>query len=71
VDWYDLLRNERPLKFSCAYAGPEYDPNKPSRELSWVQLYTGLQEPPGEGPEDVQSLTFSADVLETLRGNKA
>jgi hypothetical protein len=67
-DWYDMLRNEQPLKFTYAYAGPDYDPNQPTRELWWVQLYTGLQEPPGEGPEDVQAKLFPADVLDMLRG---
>jgi hypothetical protein len=67
-DWYDMLRNEKPLKFSYAYAGPEYDPNQSARELSWVELYTGLQEPPGEGPEDVQAMLFPADILDMLRG---
>jgi hypothetical protein len=69
ADWYDMLRNERPMKFSCGYAGPDFDPSKPARELYWVQLYTGLQEPPGEGPEEIQSLTFSADVLDMLKKN--
>jgi hypothetical protein len=67
AEWYDILRNERPLKCTFAYAGPENDPNQPRRELSWIQLYTGQQEPPGEGPEDVQSKLFSAETLEILR----
>jgi hypothetical protein len=67
ADWYDMIRNERPMKFSCGYEGPDFDPSKPSRALYWVQLYTGLQEPPGEGPEETQTLTFSADVLNVLK----
>jgi hypothetical protein len=67
VDWYDMLRNEKPLKFTCAYAGPDFDPNQPSRELWWVQLYTGTQEPPGEGAEAVQAKLFPASVLEVLK----
>jgi len=68
AEWYDILRNESPLKCTFAYAGPDYDPNQPRRELWWIQLYTGQQEPPGEGPEEVQSKLFSAEILETLRG---
>jgi hypothetical protein len=69
ADWYDMLRNEQPITFQCGYAGPDYDPNTPSRPLSSVQLYTGLPEPPGEGPEDVQALTLTADMLTALRGD--
>lgn len=67
-DWYDILRNEQPLKFSCAYAGPDYDPNQPTRQLWNLQLYTGLPEPPGEGSEDVQAKLFPSEVLGMLRG---
>lgn len=49
--WYDILRNEAPLTFSCEYAGPAFDPATPSRTISWFQLFTGQQEPPGEGPD--------------------
>jgi hypothetical protein len=70
-DWYDLLRNERPLRFTCAYAGPDYDPNQSSRELFWVQLYTGQQEPPGEGPEEVQAQLFPTDVLDIMRQGRS
>jgi hypothetical protein len=69
-DWYDILRNEQPLKFSCAYAGPDFDPGQPARELFWVQLYTGQQEPPGEGAEEVQAKLFPAEILEKLRGEQ-
>jgi hypothetical protein len=67
ADWYDMLRNERPLRFVCAYEGPDYDPNRPARELWWVELLTGQQEPPGEGPEDVQAQLFTRDILDILR----
>jgi hypothetical protein len=66
ADWYDLLRNERPLTFTAGYEGPEFDPSKPSRPLYWVQLYTGQPEPPGEGAEGQQKLTLPASVLEVL-----
>jgi hypothetical protein len=66
--WYDLLRNEQPLKFAYYYDGEgSYDPNRPTRELFGVQLYTGLPEPPGEGPEDLQAKLFPADALDLLR----
>ena len=66
-EWYDMLRNETPLRCTFAYAGPDYDPNQPRRELWWIQLYTGQQEPPGEGPEEVQAMQFPAEVLRMLR----
>lgn len=66
ADWYDLLRNEKPLKFTYSYAGPDFDPNQSARDLQWVQMYTGEQEPPGEGPEEVQSLLFPAELLERV-----
>jgi hypothetical protein len=65
-DWYDLLRNEAPLKFSAGYEGPDFDPSKPSRPLYWVQLYTGQPEPPGEGAEAQQKLTLPISILEVL-----
>jgi hypothetical protein len=64
--WYDVLRNEQPLKFDYAYDAT-YDPSRPTRALFWVQLYTGLPEPPGEGPEDLQAKLFPADALDLLR----
>ena len=64
AEWYDMLRNERPLRCLFGYAGPEYDPNQPSRTLHWIQLMTGTQEPPGEGAEEVQSMLFPASILE-------
>ena len=69
-DWYDILRNEQPLKFSCGYGGPDFDPGQPARELSNVELYTGEPEPPGEGPEEVQAKLFPAEVVEMLRGRQ-
>jgi hypothetical protein len=67
-EWYDMVRNERPLKCVYAYAGPDYDPNQPTRELYWIQMFTGTQEPPGEGPEEVQSRLFPESVMQVLRG---
>jgi hypothetical protein len=64
--WYDVLRNERPLKFDYAY-DDRHDPSRPTRELFWVQLHTGRPEPPGEGPEDLQAMLFPADALGPLR----
>jgi hypothetical protein len=52
-DFYDLVRSESPLRFRYAYEGAAFDPGKPTRELYFVQLFTGMPEPPGEGPEDV------------------
>jgi hypothetical protein len=66
-EWYDMLRNERPLTCGFAYAGPDYDPSQPTRELWWIELYTGLPEPPGEGPEEVQAMRFPAEFLRELR----
>lgn len=68
AEWYDILRNEKPLKCAFGYSGPEYDPNQPRRELYWIQLYTGQQEPPGEGPEEVLARLFSGETLDMLRG---
>jgi hypothetical protein len=67
AEWYDILRNEAPLKLAYGYSGAEFDPSQPTRQLTWVQLYTGQPEPPGEGPEDVQAHTHPAQVLEVLR----
>src|SRR5215210_5612850 len=64
AEWYDMLRNERPLTCLFGYAGAEYDPNQPSRVLSFIQLYTGQPEPPGEGAEDVQAKLFPTTMLE-------
>jgi hypothetical protein len=66
--WYDLLRNEQPLKCTYAYDGAAFDANTPSRSLYWIQLYTGVAEPPGEGPEEVQNLMLPVGVLEVLHG---
>jgi hypothetical protein len=70
AEWYGMLRNEAHLKFGYAYSGPDYDPNQPNRNLSWVQLYTGQPEPPGEGAEDLQARIFPAHMLEALRANE-
>ena len=70
-EWYDLLRNEAPVKVTYAYAGPDYDPNQPSRELWWVQLYTGQPEPPGEGAEESQANLLPAELLEVLQATRA
>jgi hypothetical protein len=51
-DFYDLLRSEKPIKFRYAFDGGAYDPSTPTRSLHFVQLFTGMPEPPGEGPED-------------------
>ena len=51
--------------------GPDNDPNQPTRQLWWIQLYTGQQEPPGEGPEELQGKPFSAETLDILRGEAA
>lgn len=67
ADWYDLLRNEQPLKCTYGYAGPDFDPSQPARNLYSIQLYTGSQEPPGEGPEDLQAKLFPASILEILK----
>ena len=52
-DVYDILRNEKPVNVSYFYDGPEFDPSKAWRKLFHLQLYTGLPEPPGEGPRDM------------------
>jgi hypothetical protein len=67
ADWYDLLRNEQPLKCRYAYEGPEFDPSQPVRNLYWIQLYTGSPEPPGEGSEEIQAKLFPASILEMLK----
>ena len=45
--WYDILRNERPLNCAYAYEGAEFDTNDPDRRLNWIQLTTSQPEPPG------------------------
>jgi hypothetical protein len=55
IDWYDFLRNEKPVWFSYSYTGLANDPTEPERDLQWVTLHTGLLEPPGEGSEEVPS----------------
>jgi hypothetical protein len=70
-EWYDMLRNEQPLKCTLGFAGPDYDPSQPSRQLWWIQLYTGQQEPPGEGPEQVQAMLFPANILRVLQTEQA
>lgn len=57
-DWYDILRNEAPLKLSYAYSGSDFDPSDPTRDLFWIEMFTGLPEPPGEGPEEVLAYLF-------------
>jgi hypothetical protein len=60
AEWYDLLRYEAPLKFEYFYDGPDFDPSQPGRALRSYQLYTGLPEPPGEGPEEILANRFPA-----------
>ena len=67
AEWYDLLRNERPLRCYFAYSGPDYDPNQSSRTLHFVQLMTGTPEPPGEGAEEVQTMLFPASLIEATQ----
>lgn len=70
AEWYDLLRNESPLRVSFGYDGPEFDANVPTRRLYWITLVTGQPEPPGEGPEGVQAASLPADVLAVLHGQR-
>jgi hypothetical protein len=69
ADWYDILRNEQPLRFRYGYDGEgSIDPSQSTRELFTVRLYTGLPEPPGEGEDDVlQALLFKEDAPELRR----
>jgi hypothetical protein len=53
ADVYDIVRSEKPISVSYFYAGPDFDPSQPVRSLSFIQVYTGLAEPPGEGPKDM------------------
>ncbi len=62
--WYDMLRNESPMKFACAFEGAQFDPSRPSRPIYWFQLFTGQEEPPGEGPEASTALRVLALALE-------
>ena len=45
-------------------------PTNPTASYFWVQLYTGEQEPPGDGAEAVQAKLFPASVLEVLKRAK-
>jgi hypothetical protein len=67
--WYDILRNEQPLRFRYRYDGEgSIDPSQSMRELFTVRLYTGLPEPPGEGEDDdLQALVFKEDAPELRR----
>jgi len=67
ADWYDILRNEKPLKCYYSYDGADFDPNDPSRALRSIALATGEPEPPGEGPEEVQAQQFPAETLRLIR----
>jgi hypothetical protein len=68
ADWYDILRNEQPLRFFYRYEGEgSIDPSQSRRELFAVRLYTGLPEPPGEGEDDLQALLFKEDAPELRR----
>jgi hypothetical protein len=69
ADWYDILRNEQPLRFLYRYDGEgSIDPSQSRRELFRVRLYTGLPEPPGEGEDDVlQALLLKEDAPELRR----
>lgn len=69
AELYDFLRNERPVRFSCYYDGPEFDPSKPSRSIFNWQLYTGQPEPPGEGPEGVLALQARALATASAGGD--
>ena len=53
VLWYDILRNEAPLNLQYSYEDGGFDQDQPTRQLTEIKLFTGLQEPPGEGPEDL------------------
>jgi hypothetical protein len=67
ADWYDILRNEKPLKCYYSYAGADFDPNESVRSLLSISLSTGEPEPPGEGPEEVQAQQFPAEMLRIIR----
>jgi hypothetical protein len=67
--WYDMLRNEAPVRFRYEYEGEENDPNRPVRRLRNIVLFTGLPEPPGEGPEEVAANLFPEEVLAVLRNS--
>jgi hypothetical protein len=53
AEWYDVLRNERPITCGLSYDHSPTDPEDPEWYLLGIQLYTSLTEPPGEGPEDL------------------
>ncbi|MFC7738281.1 hypothetical protein ACFQX4_21210 [Roseomonas sp. GCM10028921] len=65
--WYDILRNEQPLKFRYSFEGSDFDPKQPQRLLQEMELFTGSPEPPGEGPEDLQGKLISQPLLDLLR----
>jgi hypothetical protein len=67
AEWYDILRNEAPLTCVFGYTGPDFDPSQPVRQLSWIQLFTGQPEPPGEGAEHHQAMFFAPEALDVLR----
>jgi hypothetical protein len=49
ADWYDILRNEAPVRFRCEYKDAQ--PGQVERNVNWVQLCSGSTEPPGEGSD--------------------
>jgi hypothetical protein len=54
-DWYDVLRNEAPLLLQYRYDPDAYDVEHfpYTRKLTFISLFTGSDEPPGEGPDDL------------------
>jgi hypothetical protein len=64
--WHDILRNEKPLNCTVSFSGPDFDPSQPVRTLYWMQLNTGMEEPPGEGPEGLKLMRLPLDVKEFL-----
>jgi hypothetical protein len=51
AEWYDILRNERPLYCAISYNRHPTEPEDPDWYMIEIQMYTGRSEPPGEGPE--------------------
>jgi hypothetical protein len=55
ADIYDVLRNERPVRFYYYYDPPGFNPAAPMIDLTVLWIHTG-PEPLGEGPVDVSQL---------------
>jgi len=51
ADWYDIVRNERPISVLVTYDDAIAGSSPDSHQVIAVSIITAITEPPGEGPE--------------------